>query len=123
MSNRNRIAGHNWERECKNLLKKFFPDIVTTRSESRNRDNEKIDLMNKNESVSGVLPFEFQCKNTCTKLDYNSLISEMPGRNTPCIFHKYTEKSKSGKFIEKGRFAILPMDEFIKILEKIYEHK
>jgi len=117
MSSRNRRAGHNWERECMKILKSLFPNVVTSRSESRSRDALKIDLINENEYENGILPVEFQCKTTSSGLNYRKYLDELPGKSLKCILHKYTQKSEKGRFIEKGRYAILPLNDFIKILE------
>ena len=114
---RNREAGHNWERVCAAILKKFFPFIVTSRSESRSRDNYKIDLMNRDEYANGVLDFEFQCKNYSKLLRYDQVLNEMPGKGMKVVLHKHTERRKN-RFYEIGRYAIMEMDDFIKLLEK-----
>ena len=112
---RNRTEGHNWERRCVNLLKHIFPFMVTSRSESRSRDDMKIDLMNNNEYENGVIPYEFQCKSTASNLNYHKIFQSMPGVYPKVILHKKTEK-KGKRFFEQGTYAILELDEFIKLL-------
>lgn len=73
--------------------------------------------MNKDEIETGVLEIEFQCKSICSGTNYHKLLNEMPGKTTRCVLHQYTEKSSGGKFMEKGTYAILPMEDFIKILK------
>ena len=101
---------------------KLFPNIVTSRSESRSRDNIKVDLINFDEYKNGKLPFNFQCKNSCRGVNYYNLFKSMPDDEAiNCILHRYTEKSKTGKFITKGEYAILNMSDFINLLSKICE--
>jgi hypothetical protein len=120
MGNRNRTAGHNWERQCVNLLKRFFPNIITSRSESKSRDDQKVDLMNRNEFKNGKIPFDFQCKTTSSNINYVRLLDEMPDDNNPIILHKYTRKAEKN-FIEGGKYVIMKLDTFEKLLSEIYE--
>lgn len=101
------------------LLKTIFPNLTTARNESRARDNEKIDLINRDEVINGLLPIEFQCKTTCKGVNYSSILDSMPGRVFKCILHRQTIKSNKN-FLSKGEYAILPMEDFLKILKKAY---
>jgi len=122
---RNRSAGFKYERDTAKLFREElgFIHTVTSRSESRSKDNKKIDIMNKDESVNGKLPFSIQCKNTTNNVNYDKLIHEMPDEEDiiRVIFHKKTEKIKNeGKkaiFRTKDEYAILRKDDFIKILK------
>lgn len=122
---RNRSAGNGWERELADLFRKLgFPHIVTTRSESRSRDAQKIDLMNKDERVNGRFPYNVQAKNVTGHLKYGKVMAEMA--TTPgvinVILHKQTEKTGE-RFILKDKFAILKMDDFINIVKKLKEYE
>lgn len=118
--NRNRTAGHSWERICINILKTipYFKNVVSTRSESRNRDNDKIDIMNKDEDENGRLIFDIQCKTTCNTLNYSKVMESMVIRKMPVIFHRQTEK-KGKSFYKKEDYVIMKMDDFIEILKQI----
>lgn len=118
---RNRVAGHNWERECAKLLVKIgYPYVVTSRSENRKRDADKIDLMNTDEYENGVLPYSIQCKTLSTTAPYPKLFAEMKDLKgtVKVVLHKQTKKSEKGKFLETGRYAILPMDDFFNLIEE-----
>lgn len=118
---RNRIAGHNWERECVKLFVKIgFPHVVTSRSESRKRDADKIDLMNTDEHENGLLPYSVQCKTLSTAAPYPKLIAEMKSLQgaIKVVLHKQTKKSEKGKFIETGRYAIMHMDDFMDLIKE-----
>lgn len=120
MSNRNRTAGNNWERSCVNSLKEIFKYIVTSRSESKSRDDQGIDLINKDEYKHGKVPFNFQCKSTASKADYPTLLSTMPDDVPPVVLHQYKRKSQGGKFVTKGEYVILKYDDFVELIKKIY---
>jgi hypothetical protein len=115
---RNRNAGHAWERECVDILTEVgFEGLCTSRAENRNRDNEKVDVVRKNEIVNGRFEFNVQAKTSTKAIAYPKLLAEMPvGEETNVILHKQTEKSEKGRFIARGRYAILELNDFIKIV-------
>ena len=112
MSNRNREAGHNWERVCIDWLKKYFPFAVSSRSESKRMDDKGVDIMNHNEADNGRMKLDFQCKNTATKADYPAIIDRMPNPDKAVVLHKLTKKSKEGKFMPQGEYAIMRISLF-----------
>jgi hypothetical protein len=116
MASRNRTEGHNWERRCVVLLRHIFPFITTSRSESKARDDAKIDLMNHDEYTNGYMPFEFQCKSSAGNLNYQKVLDEMPGRFPKVVLQKRTEK-RGSRFYEVGTYAIMHFEDFIKLLE------
>lgn len=139
-----RNAGHTYERDCAKELREIgFPYVVTSRSESKSRDDQKIDLMNKDEGTNGRLPYNIQCKHSCQKVDYVDLLiprtktildkktgkpkrivlgmPKVPGV-VNVIFHSYTEKT-AGKtnFVRKEEFAILTKAEFLAMAVELKE--
>lgn len=48
-------------------------------------------------------------------VNYTKLMSEMP-KGLNVIMHRYTEKSKNGRFIAKGEYAIIDLDFFMELL-------
>lgn len=143
-SSRNRQSGHSWERTCAQQLREIgFPHVVSSRSESRSRDDQKIDLINKDEGTNGRLPYNIQCKNTCQLVPYHEILTRGKGKTvTPkalgtkkiklvepmptvdgvinVIFHKYTSnKCTSGKFIAQGEYAILKKNDFLEMIEQL----
>ncbi|MCU0322686.1 MAG: hypothetical protein MUE72_09735 [Chitinophagaceae bacterium] len=121
---RNRSAGSNWERELAKLFRDIgYLHVVTTRSESRSRDAQKIDLINKDEGVNGRLPFNIQAKNVVGHLKYGKVLAEMPkDDNMNVVLHKQTYK-KGDRFIESDRFAIMYMEDFIKLIVKLLKNE
>jgi len=124
-SNRNRTAGHSYEREkCKDFNLFGFVHVVTSRSESRSRDNAKVDLINKNERTNGQLPYNVQCKNYSTKIDYNALLNEMPDEPgiINVVFHKSTKRVGT-KFIKKAEYAVMRQKDFMKLIQDLEYYK
>ncbi len=120
-SNRNRSAGHGLERLVVNLLKKIgFVNAVTTRSESKRRDDLGVDIMNHSEITNGRLPYNIQCKCTKDRPQYDIILNEMP-KDTGVknvIIHKYVIRQGS-KFNSRGIYAIMNMDDFLSMVEEL----
>ena len=111
----NRRRGHNWERTCLNYLSSIFPKIKTSRYASKMQDDLKVDLC-----FTG--DYNFQCKLSNIKLDYPSILESMPEDDKyNVIMHKLTKKSAKN-FIPVGEYAILKLDDFITLLEKLEEN-
>lgn len=112
--NRNKTAGSNLEREVVKLLKEhnIYPKAVTTRAESRNLDNQGVDICN----TPGTT---WQCKCEVKTVNYHKLISDLKLKKfeNPVIVHKKTEKSLKGRFVPKGTYAIVDLDFFIELLK------
>lgn len=107
----NRTAGHGWELTCIKQVKDIYPEAVSSRSESRRRDDQKVDLC-----YTGN--FNIQCKNVVTRCNYVDILESMPkekGRIN-VIFEKKTKKSINGRFMEEGRYVHLNMDDFIGLI-------
>lgn len=122
---RNRQAGHSLERSLAAVFRDIgFPHVVTTRSESRSRDAQKIDLMNKEERVNGRLPYNVQAKNSTLHLKYAKLLEEIP--NVPgvmnVVIHKQTEKVNN-RFVPRGEYAILYLTDFLTLIQQRDEQR
>lgn len=119
---RNRGVGHALERD---LAKKFreigFEHVVTTRSESRSRDNQGIDLINKDEAENGRLPYNVQAKSINGHVDYAKLLSQIPTVRgvTNVVIHRQTKKNPNGRFIETGKYAIVNLEDFFELIKKL----
>lgn len=113
MANRNRTAGHNYERQIANDLKELGYDVVTARSESRNADNAGIDIF-------GDFPYYVQCKVYKGYPKLNELINnERPKRfqDKPIIvFHKKVRKANT-KFVTEDEFVSMRKEDFYKLLK------
>ena len=106
MANRNRDAGNAYELKVLKKLKHLFPQIVTSRNESRSLDAKKVDFC-----FTG--PFNFQVKLSMTKPSYD-IIEDMP-EGVNVIIHGQVKKSNKN-FVLKEEYVILKLDEFIKLI-------
>jgi hypothetical protein len=121
---RNRTAGHNWELACAKLFRAIgYDKVVTSRSENRKRDADKIDLMNTDELENGLFPYSIQCKTLSTSAPYPKLLSEMKDLKgaIKVVLHQQTKKSEKGRFIETGRYASMRMEDFMAMVEELKE--
>lgn len=117
---RNRAAGHSWELVVVKKLKTIgYPEVATSRAVSKLRDAQKVDICNKDESVYGRLPYNIQAKTYASSIAYAKLLASMPqGKEINVIFLKQTALDKK-RFMETGTYAILPLDDFYKMMEQI----
>lgn len=116
--NRNRSAGHSLEREEAKIYQEIgYLNACTSRAESKNRDDQKVDLM-----FTG--PWNVQTKIAQNNPNYHKILNEMPqeeGRiNVIC--HQKTEKSKKGKFMKKGKYYVLKAEDMYRIQKLLAEH-
>lgn len=91
---RNVTAGSNYELDIRDKYRALgFPHVVSTRSENKTRDGQKIDLINTDEWKNGRFPYNVQCKNTCQHVEYHDIFVGYP---------KYVKpKRLEGEKIEK----------------------
>lgn len=147
---RNKTAGHLYEYAVRDEHRKIgYPHVITCIGESKNRDAQKIDLMNKDEHINGRFPYNVQCKCTSELVDYvkifnghkkmtfikrtgeKTLIDVDPMPTIPgivnVIFHKKTRKvmhkSKDGSlkevFIAQGEFVITKKDDWLTMVAEL----
>ena len=105
--NRNRTAGNNYELKVLKKLKEIFPQIVTSRNESRSMDASKVDFC-----FTG--PYNFQVKLSINKPSYD-IINEMP-EGVNVIIHGQVKKANK-HFILKEEYAIIKLDDFINLIK------
>lgn len=108
----NRTAGHSWELMCIKKIKELFPRAVSSRAESRNRDAAKVDIC-----YTEFL--NIQCKNYSKHLKYDDVLDEMPVEEGQMnvIFDRQTRKAANGRFMKKGEYVHMHLDDFIKLIE------
>jgi phosphoketolase len=122
---RNRREGHKLERDIAKYFRDIgFPHVVTTRSESRSRDDQKIDLINKDEAVNGRLPYNVQLKNTTVRPAYPALLAEMPKVDgvINIVIHKQTQRN-GDRFLPIGKYTILYLDDFMNMVKRLREYE
>lgn len=118
---RNRSVGHSFELVTAKQLRLIYPEIASTRSCNRARDNEGIDLCNKDEYRHGRLPLNIQCKSVTGPVKYLDLMTSMPKEHKiiNVVMHRYTKKTvtKAGdRFNVVGEFAITRIVDFIDLV-------
>lgn len=121
MANRNRNAGHDYEREIVNELKKMgFSTVVTSRSESRNMDNSGVDIFD----PEGEFPYYIQNKIYQNYPKLNDLINgEVVNKKRPMlVFHKKVIKKKT-RFYTEDEFVSMRKEDFYNLLIRIYGNR
>ena len=102
---KSKSKGSSWEYELRDKFKELgFEDCVTSRGESKNLDNSKIDI------VSDSLPFYCQAKNTANTPSYFSISEACPLKDKPFIVC-WKKSDEQGKAI-----AMIPIEYFYKLL-------
>jgi len=122
MPTRNKTAGDKWELDCMHKIEHIpfgeKASVVTARNESRTADATGKDLCNTGN-------YNFQCKTgeRLTNYDHQIRIKMPQDGKINVVLQRKTEKSKGGKFMEKGQYAALPMDHFIELLDFFLTYK
>lgn len=74
---RNKNAGHGYELNVRDIFRNLgYLNVTTSRAESRNRDNQQIDLINEDEHINGRLPYNVQCKATSQIVNYHEIFND-----------------------------------------------
>ena len=104
--NRNRSAGNGYELKILNRIKFLFPDILTSRNESRSMDAKKVDFCN-------TQPFNFQCKLTMNQPSVK-ILDQMPEGKNVIIWGRVEKANRN--FIKKDDYVIMKLDTFIDLI-------
>lgn len=117
----NRDKGHNFERWVAKELKEIFPFIATSRAISKERDDLKIDFINKQEVINGILPHSIQCKSTTKCVNYVEIMKQMATlpNTEKVIIHQLTE-TVNGRNVKLGVFVILEFSTYKKLIKTYY---
>jgi len=132
-ANRNRSAGHTWERDIVKLLNHFefiLPETGTARELSQYYDKNKVDIVTKVIQEMEELGLAIQAKTKTTVVSYPKLLNELNDRletklklkSIPVVFHKQTEKV-GNRFMPRGKYACLDLYNFLKIFLHMYCYK
>ena len=118
MANRNRTAGHNYERSIVNELKELGFDCVTARSESRNKDDMGIDIFG---DEGAELPHDIQCKvsKSFTSKQIRDILSRGRELKPLVVVHKHVAKSPKGRFVGKGEYVYMHKDLYYELLQNL----
>ncbi len=121
MANRNRNAGNQYERDIVNELKELgYTSVVTSRSESRNMDNSKVDIFD----PKNKFPYFIQNKVYKSYPNLNDLINgDNVNKDKPMlVFHKKVKKANI-KFTTEGEFVSMSKETFYNLLQLAYGYK
>lgn len=113
---RSRARGIEYEqRIAKELRELGFTNVVTSRSESKAMDDNKIDLIDKD----GKLPY-LQLKRTLKTPDYFSIRKECPLTDKPFIVMWNKQVGTAKTFRSAGELVMLDKDFFYELIKKYY---
>lgn len=107
-ANRNRTAGHNFERQIIKELKSLGFEAVSTRSESRSKDNQGIDIITNTPVI-----YQPQCKVKASQPNFHQLLTET---EADVVFWKKVEKANV-KFLTKGEYVVMSKENFYKLIK------
>lgn len=134
---KNKVQGSNWERSVITLLSQFLnllpfnnrnfvdAEIGSTRQFSRYLDAEGIDIWFKNITDLHIQCKKCICNGVATKsIDISSLDRIMNKTGIRAVLFKTTKKSKDAKKeTSTGEYAVLPMEDFLKLIELWHKNK
>ena len=110
----NRKRGCNYERKIAQELRELgFPNIKTTRAESKSLDDKKIDLVD----LDGNLPFNCQLKATIKTPDYFGISKECPLKDKPFVIFWSKTKPTESTFRSEGEIVMLPKSFFYQLIK------
>ena len=109
---RNRQRGNEYERRIVNEMNELGFNMVTSRSESKNADNNKVDLID----LSHKCPVQIQIKRTTSTPQYLKIREEttVPDEEFALIWNK--QKNVNGRFLSEGEVVILDKEMFYKLI-------
>ena len=111
---RNRQRGNTYERKIAQELRDLgFNGVVTSRSESKTMDNNKVDLID----TDNKLPVMIQLKKTTTTPQYFSIVKEttVPKEKFVIIWNK--QKNVNDRFLSEGEVVMISKDLFYQLIK------
>lgn len=117
MSNYAREKGHAYERQIiKELTELGYKGLKSSRSESRNLDDDKIDIA----ETSDHLPCYIQVKKTTNIPSYFKIEGECSRKDRPFVIIWNAQELKKGNknMTSKGEVVILPKSFFYELIKK-----
>ena len=109
-----KARGNAYERAIAQELREFFPNIKTSRSESKNMDDAKIDLVD----PDGIMPFYPQIKLTQKTPDYFGIERECPYKDKPFVVFWNKTRPTESTFRSEGQIVMIPKSFFYQLIEK-----
>jgi hypothetical protein len=115
LGKKNKKKGNGFELEICDMLQEIGYNAVTSRSESKLADANKIDIID----LDGELPLAIQAKYLKVTPNFFKIKSECKTDKPFCIIWKKTAEEGS---ISPGKIAMVDLDFFMKLL-KLYKHE
>lgn len=113
-----RTKGHSYEvKIAKELRDLGYAGIVTSRSESKSTDDNKVDLIDKD----GKLPCYVQLKSTQATPSYYSIKKACTFNDKPFVIIWNKQEKKEVNICSVGELAMIPKDFFYELLKLYYE--
>lgn len=111
----NKQRGNKYELECITALQPYYKDkLYSTRSQSRNLDNAKVDITN-----SGLtLNINYQVKTTSINPNYLEILDSMPTDDKPNVVINRRTKKAARNFVNQGDLVVMSLQDYLKFLEK-----
>lgn len=110
---RSKTKGSSFELEVVNKLKEIgYIGCVSARSESRNADDNKIDIVD----TTGELPVYVQCKYTANTPSYYNIKAECSATDKPFVV--FWKKAMSDGSISPGTLVMCPAEYFYQLISK-----
>ena len=110
---RNKQRGNEYERRIANELNELGFDVVTSRSESKTTDNNKVDLIDR----SNKLPVQIQLKRSIATPSYFKIREDttVPDEQFCLIWNK--QRNVNGRFLSTGECVILDKKMFYELIK------
>lgn len=117
---RNRRRGNDYERKiAKELRDLGFSGVVTSRSESKNMDNNKVDLID----TENKLPCYIQLKKTTSTPQYFSIQKETTVPKDKFVILWNKQKNINDRFMSEGEVFIVPKELFYELIKPYGRNK
>jgi len=112
LGKRNRQRGNEYERRIAKELNDIGFQVVTSRSESKRADDNKIDLID----LSNKLPVQLQLKRVTSTPQYFKIREEstVPNRNFALLWNK--QKNVNGRFMSEGEVVLIDKEMFYQLI-------
>lgn len=112
---RSRARGVEYEQKIARELRELgFSNVVTSRSESKTVDDNKIDIIDKD----NLLPCNIQLKRTIKYPNYFDIESQCPVKDKPFVIIWNCQKPTEKTFRSLGELVILPKAFFYELIKK-----
>lgn len=110
-----RKKGNNYELKIiKELTELGYKGLKSSRSESKNLDNDKIDIA----ETEDKLPMYVQCKCTKNYPDVVTNIKDCPRKDKPASIFWNKQVVKGVNMGSDGEYVIIPKDFFYQLIKK-----